>query len=229
MKAFAFLFHPTSMRQIKHFWPITGILPSSLIKTFLKSQKPKVIHIKKLKSLAGIEIDGHIIISPILPESILEIDEESIIQKIVEASHIAKNAGADILGLEGYFAAIADKKPMIYKHLKTAVTSGTTFASWAVFESIYVTAQLKRLDLKKCAVTIFGPNNAIGSLCAMKFAEHAAKIILTGGITQKLDQLRNTLLGSRASIVVEDDSTKAIKQADIVINCYNGPSVLFDI
>ena len=101
MKTFAFLFHPTNMRQIKHFWPITAILPSSIVKTFLKRQKPKVAHIKKLKSQAGIEIDGYCIMSPILPESILELDEESIIQKIIEAGGIAKDLGANILGLEG--------------------------------------------------------------------------------------------------------------------------------
>jgi fatty aldehyde-generating acyl-ACP reductase len=229
MKTFAFLFHPTSMRQIKHFWPITSILPSSVIKSFLKGQKPKVIHIKKLRSQAGNEIDGYIIMSPILPESILEIDEESILHKIVEAGSIAKGLGADILGLEGYFATIADKKPMIYKHLKTAITSGTTFTAWSVFESIYMTTQIKKIDLKKCTITIFGPNNAIGSLCSRKFAEHAAKIILTGGITQKLDHLKESMLGLPATVVVEQDTPKAVKQADIVINCYNGPSVLFDV
>ncbi|MFA5099949.1 MAG: hypothetical protein WC547_03600 [Candidatus Omnitrophota bacterium] len=229
MKTFAFLFHPTSMKQIRHFWPITTILPSSIIKSFLKSQKPKIVPIKKLRSMTGNEIDGFIIMSPLLPESILEIDEESIIQKIVEAGTIAKDLGAHILGLEGYFAAIADRKPMIYKHVKTAVTSGATFTAWSIFESIYLTTQLKKIDLTKCAITIFGPNNAIGSLCARKFAEHASRIILTGGITQKLDLLKESIQGLPTPVTVELDSIKAIRQADIVINCYNGPSVLFDI
>jgi predicted amino acid dehydrogenase len=229
MKTFAFLFHPTSMRQIRHFWPLTGILPPSVVKSFLKSQKPKVLPIKKLKSMTGTEINGYIIMSPLLPESILEIDEESIIHKIVEAGGIAKELGAHILGLEGYFATIADKKPMIYKHLKTAITSGTTFTAWSVFESIYMTTQLKKLDLKKCTVTLFGPNNAIGSLCSRKFAEHAGCVILTGGLTQKLDHLKESMKGMPATTVIEQDTEKAIKQADIVINCYNGPTVLFDI
>jgi fatty aldehyde-generating acyl-ACP reductase len=229
MKTFAFLFHPTSMRQIKHFWPITTILPSSLIKTFLKSQKPKIINIKKLRSITGKEIDGTIMVSPVLPENIMEIDEESIIQKIVDAGTLAKSLGAHILGLDGYFASIADKKPMIYKHVKIAVTSGMIFTAWSIFEAIYLTTQIKKIDLKKCTITIFGPNNAIGSLCSRKFAEQAAKIILTGGITQKLDHLKESIQGLPAKVIVEQDSVKAITQADIVINCYNGPSVLFDI
>ncbi len=229
MRTFAFLFHPTTIRQIKHYWPVTSILPQSLVKSFLKNQKPKVIHIKKLKSLTGNEIDGYVIMAPLLPESILEIDEESILQKIVEAGEQAKKLGANILGLEGYFAAIADKKPMIYKHLKTAVTSGSTFTAWSVFESVYLTSQIKKLDLKKCAVTIFGPNNAIGSLSARKFAEHCGSVILTGGLTQKLEQLKSSMSGIGAAVSVEEDTPKAISKADIIINCYNGPSVLFDI
>lgn len=179
--------------------------------------------------MMGTEINGYIIMSPLLPESILEIDEESIIHRIVEAGSIAKDLGANILGLEGYFATIADKKPMIYKHLKIAITSGTTFTAWSVFESIYMTTQLKKLDLKKCTVTLFGPNNAIGSLCSRKFAEHAARVILTGGLTQKLDSLKESMKGLPAATTIEQDTEKAIKQADIVINCYNGPTVLFDI
>jgi len=229
MQTFAFLFHPTSMRQIKHYWPITSILPQSLVKSFLKNQKPKIIHIKKLKSLTGKEIDGYVIMSPLLPESILEVDEESILQKIVDAGGQAKELGANILGLEGYFATVADKKPMIYKHIKTAVTSGSTFTAWSVFESVYLTSQLNKLDLKKCTVTFFGPNNAIGSLCARKFAEHCGQIMLTGGITQKLECLKSAMAGMPASVIVEEDTQKAIKRADIIINCYNGPSVLFDI
>ncbi|MDD5774463.1 MAG: hypothetical protein PHS64_00815 [Candidatus Omnitrophica bacterium] len=229
MRTFAFLFHPTSMKQIRHFWPITAILPPSVVKTFLKTQKPKVIPVKKLRSMTGNEIDGFIIMSPILPENILEMDEESIIEKIIEAGRIAMNMGAHLLGLEGYFATVADKKPMIYKHLKTSVTSGTTFTAWSIFESVYLTAQLKKIDLKKCTITLFGPNNAIGSLCARKFSEHAARLILTGGVTQKLDRLKETLQASSVQVSVQLDTAEAMRQADIVINCYNGPSVLFDI
>jgi predicted amino acid dehydrogenase len=78
-------------------------------------------------------------------------------------------------------------------------------------------------------VAIFGPNNAIGSLCSRKFAEHAGCVILTGGITQKLDRLKENMQGLPATVVIEQDTPKAIKQADIIINCYNGPSVLFDV
>jgi len=129
----------------------------------------------------------------------------------------------------GYFSSIADKKPMIYKHLKLPITSGTTFTAWSIFESVYLTAQLKKIDLKKCSIAIFGPNNVIGSLCARKFSEYTQRVILTGGVTAKLDRLKESIQNTSATVAVEIDTAKAMRRADIVVNCYNGPTVLFDI
>jgi len=129
----------------------------------------------------------------------------------------------------GVFSSIADKKPMIYKHLKLPITSGTTFTAWSIFESVYLTAQLKKIDLKKCSIAIFGPNNVIGSLCARKFSEYTQRVILTGGVTAKLDRLKESIQNTSATVAVEIDTAKAMRRADIVVNCYNGPTVLFDI
>jgi predicted amino acid dehydrogenase len=230
MKTFAFLFHPTSLKQVKHFWPLTGMLPNSLLKYFLKFKHFRIIHLKKIKSLTGQEIEGYLIVCPLLPDSIFETDEETILNKIIAAGSISAGLNTQILGLEGYVASIADKKPMIYKHLKTAVTSGSSFTAWSVYEAVYKTIKNNDLDLKKCTVTIFGPNNAIGSLCARKFSINVKKLILTGGFTQRLQNIKDTIKDlNKTDIIIEEDTTKAIKQADIIINTYNGPSVLFDI
>jgi len=230
MKTFAFLFHPTSMRQVKHFWPITTILPDSVVPSFLKNKDFKVLHIKKFKSASGKEIQGFLICCPMSPEQIFETDEETILDKIVSAGYLARKLEAQIMGVSGYFSAATDKKPMIYKHVKTAITSGSSFSAWSIFEALYRTAKDRHLHLKTATLTIFSPTNTISSLCARKLADHVGKIILSGGPTEKLDSLRDLLRKTNTiPIEIEQDTPKAIKQADIILNSYNGPSVLFNM
>lgn len=230
MRTFAFLFHPTSMRQVRHFWPITSILPANTIASYLIKKSFKVIHLKRMRSGTGAEIQGYLIACPMIPEQIFETDDETILDKIVSAGYLAHKLGCQILGIAGYFAHVADKKPMIYKHVKTAITSGSTFTAWSIFESVYRSAQEKNMDLKKSVLTVFGPNNAVGQLSCRKLADYLGTVILTGGVTDRLDRLKAALQKETpATVEVEPDTPKAIKQADIILNTYNGPTVLFNL
>lgn len=228
MKTFAFLYQPSNIKQIKYFWPITGILPGSFIKTFLKTKPFKIIQ-KKIKSAAGAEIEGSFIINPMLPDDIFEAEEELLLNRIVSAGKIAEKSKIEILGLGGYLSMLADKKPMIRKHVRTAVTSGSTFTAWTTFEAIFKTAIREKIDLSRTTVTIYNPTNAVGSLCARKFASYAKKIILTGGLSQKLAVLKDSISPeTKCAIEIEEDAAKAAKKGDIIIHLSVGPSTMID-
>lgn len=229
MKTFAFLYQPANIKQIKYFWPVTGILPCSFLKTFLKNKPFKTIQLKKIKSATGAEIEGSFIINPMLPDDVFEAEEESLFSRIVSAGKIAEKAKSAILGLGGYLSMLADKKPMIHKHVRTAVTSGSTFTAWTVFEAVFKTAMREKIDLARTTVTIYNPTNAVGSLCARKFASYAKRIILTGGLYQKLAVLKDSIgPETKCAIEIEEDASKAAKKADIVIHLAVGPSTMID-
>jgi predicted amino acid dehydrogenase len=233
MKTFAFLLHPLNIHQVKSFWPLTRILPISFVKPYLKHCDFKILALKKIKSKQGREIQGYLIVCPLLPEDMEELtklDEELILDKIISAGYVAERLGAKLMGLGGYLGIIADKKPMIYKHLNVPLTSGSTYTAWSIFEAIYKTAKQKRLDLKKLTLAVVGPITGVSSLCARKFSEHVAKIILTGESEQKLQKLKN-MINQLNSLEVEitPDVSKAIKEADIIINTHGSDTELFNI
>ena len=223
METFAFLYHPTTLSQVKHFWPVTNFLPPSFISSYLKKSALKIINLRDVRSANGTDTHGYIMVMPILPDELFETDSETILTKVIAASQMARGLGVKILGLSGYLAAVADKKPMIYKHIKIAVTSGNSLTAWAAFESVFRKCQEAKMDLNKSTITILG-TNGIGILCAAKFAALGSKVILSAGTSQKLDTFKSTILKShKAQVEVETDTRKAVQMADIVINTYNGP------
>jgi fatty aldehyde-generating acyl-ACP reductase len=226
---FAFLTHPVNLQQVKMFYPATRFVPDSLIRFVLKGSSFKIIPLKKLKDRQGNEIDGYIIMSPILPEDIKKQDDETIFAKIVEAGALCGKLGFKILGLGGYYSAVADKKSMLYKHLKVPVTTGSVFTAWCIFEGAFKATRKNRMDMRQQTVTILSPINPIGLLCARKFADTAGRIILSGDQTGRLEKVRQDIRAESAITVdIENDLTKAVQEASIIVNA-DPLHTLFDL
>lgn len=218
MHTFAFLFNPIDMRHIREFWPLTRLMPDFFLKTFLKDQGFKISQLKTFKSSQEKEIQGYFIVSPMLPEQMAELDEEMVLDKIITASYLARDLGAELLGLGGYASVVADKKPMLHKHLKTPVTSGTSLTAWSVVEAVHRMAKTKKVELKNSTLAITAATSSIGSLCGRKLAQNFSKIVLCDKNPQKLGNLRQDILElNQLEVLIEEDESKAVKGADIVI------------
>lgn len=216
---FAFLTHPLTLQHVKSLWPMTRLLPRSVIRSRLKNDSFKIVPLKKLKDIQGNEIEGCLIISAIHPEEIRQQDDELIFNKIIEAGSLSEKLGFKILGLGGYYSAIADRKPMLYKHMKVPVTTGSAFTAWCVFEGAFKAARKNRLDLKQLTVAILSPANSIGLLCARKFADHSARIILSGDRMGKLEKMRQLIQSTTQTRVdIENNPEKAVLESSIIIN-----------
>lgn len=230
MKTFAFVIHPINIEQLKDFWPITRIMPDFLIKLFLKNIPPfKISHIKKVRSIQGKEIEGYFIACPLLPKQMLELEERLVLDKIIAAGRIAERLGARILGLGGYTSIVGDKGYTIAKNLKIPVTSGNAFTAWSVFEAIYRAVKTKNIDLKESSLTIIEATNSVGNACARKLSDYVRKIILTSKNREKLEFLKETILHlNPVEVVIENDTHKAVKDADIVIITTSDSADLFN-
>ncbi|MGE5307934.1 MAG: hypothetical protein ACM3OC_02480 [Deltaproteobacteria bacterium] len=216
---FAFLTHPVHTQQVKIFWPLTRIMPQPLIRPFLKNQTLKAIPMKKVRDRRGHETSGVLLITPIHPDDLLDTDEEILLEKIVSAGRLAQRMGFKILGLGGYFASLADRKPMLYKHMKVPVTTGAAFTAWTAYEAAFKAARKNKLNLSQATVTLLSPVNSIGELCGRQFAGQVARMILAGDKEERLDKVRTVIQGaSLVDVTIENDLTKAVDAADIIVN-----------
>jgi predicted amino acid dehydrogenase len=219
MRTFAYLMHPLNMHQVKVFWPITRLLPPSFINPFLKQQALKIVPIKKICSRQHKEVEGFAIICPVHPEEMLKQDDEAILDMIISAGLLSEKLGFRLLGLAGYFGVVADRKPMLYRHMKTAITSGAAFSAWTAYEAAFKATRKNKVDMKKAVLTVVSPANSVGTLCSRKFAENVGRIVLTGDTAEKLEKVRQLIqAGTLIHVDIEEDLAKAAAQADIIVN-----------
>lgn len=216
---FAFLMHPVDLHQVKTFWPLTRILPSSFIRPFLKNESFKIIPLRNLHDKQGNEVNGVVLMSPIHPDEIVKQDDETIFDRIIAAGALREKLGFKILGLGGYYGAVADKKSMLYKHMKIPVTTGSAFTAWSIYEAAFKAAKKNNRELTASTVTILSPVNTVGMLCSRKFSGNAARVILSGDKLHRLELMaKNVQTSSPGRVDIENDLSKAVAQADIVVN-----------
>ncbi|MFA6217137.1 MAG: hypothetical protein WDL87_05745 [Candidatus Omnitrophota bacterium] len=226
MKTFAILINPTTTQELKRLLPVTRFLPNSALGFLLrKNLSFKVLTLKKIRSREGKEVSGHIIVWPVLKQTIDSLDKETIKTKIIEAGLLAGRLGARIMGTNGSYGLSAQDLTTIAQKIKIPFTSGESLLSWSFFESIFLRAQEKKLQLNHASIAIIGAASSLGMLCAKKLASYASNIILADTDEEKLKTLKEILVlqnteehkqGSIESISMDELPEKAA-QADIFI------------
>ncbi len=115
----------------------------------------------------GKELEGFLINLSLLPNQIMNMKEEAILDRISEAVNTARKLGVEIVGLGGL---LADKRYHYTGKFKLPVTNGNYFTAWTVVEAIYRLCKVKKINLKELTVTVIGAQTPIGALCARKLS-----------------------------------------------------------
>lgn len=231
MHRFAFITNASSIRQLKNIHPITRLLPGFMLKSCLKkSSSFKVLRIRNIRCRQGKQAEGYFIFCPLLPAQMMEFGREFILDKLLFAGHLAKQAGAKIIGLGGEFSLVGDKIEVISKLLKIPITSGHSLTAWSVFEAVFQVAKAKNIDLGKSSLAVIGALEHTGVLCLKKFSSYVAKMILQDKDSEKTARLKEELssLGPCA-LEIEPDPYSAAQKADILINAASPYQEMLDM
>jgi predicted amino acid dehydrogenase len=218
MKKFAYIVSPLTIKQLQQYFPLAGVLPELLAKPFLKNRPPfKASVFKKIKSIQEKEISGFTVACPILTRRLAD---EAELGLLLEAMHFAEKMGADIIGLSGYAAHLADKKYFsVTKKIATPVTSGNALSAWSLFEQAYRIAKASNMPLDKIALTVIHAGTTVGYLTARKLSDYVSKVIICDPDTEKMSKLKDVILHlNPVEVIIEPDLHKAAGMADMVIN-----------
>ncbi|MDD5729664.1 MAG: hypothetical protein PHN57_00850 [Candidatus Omnitrophica bacterium] len=215
MKKFAFLVIPSNTEQLRHYWPLTRIIPDFALKSFLKTKRSfEVLHLCSHEN--GLE--GYIFVLPAVVGNISAADTDFLLDKISAAANLAQRMGIKILGTDINIGLGLERLALKTKKKKPAITCGNAFTAWSIFESVYRTAKSKDMDLKKSAVCLSDASTPTAMLAARKFSSYVSRIILNGASKEKLESLKNsTQQENSAQIIIEENMEKAAKNADILI------------
>ncbi|MBL7151643.1 MAG: hypothetical protein ISS32_01370 [Candidatus Omnitrophica bacterium] len=196
---------PITAGQLKEAWPVLRLVPDFLVKSSAGNLPEfKVSRIRWVRSRRGREIEGYLILCPMLRRQFSSPDEEFILDKVIAAGHIAERMRCAILGLGGYGSILSlPAYDRIVQTLKIPVTSGNALTAWTVIEVLYRAARIKKIALQGLSAVIVGNHTCIGGLCAVKLSEFGLAVIT----------------GSR----------EAFKKADIVINAAASMDELIEV
>lgn len=232
MNRFAFIINPTTINQSKDFLPALKILPNFIIKSaFKKNVSFRVSNLRKVQSIHNGTIEGYFVACPLLPMQFLGQGKKLVLAKVIAAAGAIQRLGAGIIGIDKRIQAMLGAEyDSLAKNLKVPVTDGSVLTAWSIFEAIYRTAKFKKINLKGSVLGITGAADPVGNLCAMKLAEYAGRMVITGGEKNKLERLKETISHlSPIEITIEDNVNKAAKAADILINADNPAGAIFDL
>jgi predicted amino acid dehydrogenase len=232
---FAFVIHTTDINllSIALNMPWLPYVPQSILKKIFEWLPPfKCSHITGITSLTGRRIEGDLMFCPLLPEQILNLNQDIVLKKIIKAGEIAKKNGAKILGLGAYTAQVGKRGVLVAKGLNMPVTTGSSYTAAVTLDAIFEAARKMHIQLPESKVAIIGATGGIGKVCSQILASHVQHIVLIARNQERLNNLAKSIYEENESITVEtatNISDKNISDCDIIIIVTNDPTLLIDI
>jgi len=218
MERFAFVIHPLDVRDVARKFSFTRFLPASVVEWAIKFLPPqKVAHITGIRSPYA-EAEGWFVSCPLTARQIMSLPPDYVVEKIIQAGHLAEMLGAKILGLGAFTKVVGDAGVSIAKRLRIPVTTGNSYTVATAVEGTKEAARLMGHDLTTAVVAVVGATGAIGRVCAELLGREARELVLVGRDRGKLEAVADRILyrtGRAAKI--STDIVRALREADVVI------------
>jgi fatty aldehyde-generating acyl-ACP reductase len=182
------------------------------------------------RSKTGQETKGCFILATFFPDMI-DKDVWAVYSKVVKACKIAEKHGVGIVCLGGFSSIPAYRiDHEVTSELDIPVTTGKTYTSALIIDSVLRAARLLGVDLSKATLTVVGGAGVVGSACSRVFAGNVRKLIIGGTPKSNLNAIASELKKQRrAQIECCQDSRAAVQDADIVICAAGVPASIIDL
>lgn len=218
MEKFAFILHPLSAGDMGLISPFLKYVPEKLLEACLKKKKPfKISHITGVKSQYA-EAEGWFVGCPLTARQMLELPEEFVLDRIIEAGHIAEDLGAKIVGLGAFTSIAGDAGITVAKHLNIAVTSGNSYTVATAVQGTKAAAAMMGKSFDSCHAAVVGASGSIGAAAVRLLAGEVPHITLVARKLAPLENLAQDIISrEQCQVDVTGDIHGSLKNADIVI------------
>jgi predicted amino acid dehydrogenase len=157
-------------------------------------------------------------------------NETKALDLLVEACQMAKELGAEIVGLGAFTAIVGNGGIDLQKRSPLPVTTGNSYTTWTALEATKLAAELMDIEWQRATAAVVGATGSIGKACAYFLSVGAqlpdgtifppvSEVVLVGRNEERLRAVCNELLSnnSQASIRTSSEIADGLKNADIVI------------
>ncbi len=229
---FAFVVHPLTQEYLKKIGPVgwfSKIHPTAKLDTIekLMAYSPPFVYSKitGIKSPTGVEAEGWLIAIGATPKQMLAHGPEFINSRMLKATKIAKNLGAQIIGLGAMTRAMGDAGMTVSKFSEIPITTGNSYSAsaalWATAEAVRKIGLIKMVKGKKLKgkTMVIGATGAVGSVCSKLLATAFEEVYMVDSHDAKLLALKETIVNEIKNVKVHitTRSDKFIKDMDVIV------------
>jgi predicted amino acid dehydrogenase len=235
---FAFVIHPLSQEYFKKVKPIdllSRVSPPVFMDTVEKAlaHLPPFVYSKVsgIKSPTGVEAEGWLISVGGTPKEIMSHDPEFTYRKLLEAADIARQLGAQVMGLGAFTKVVGDAGVTVARRAPLPITTGNSYsASAALWAARDAALRLGLLPHPKAGekiamkAMVVGATGAIGSVCARLLAMAATEVYLVSPETAKLLAVKESILADTpdAKLFLASRADKDLADMDMVVTATSG-------
>ena len=240
---FAYVVHPPTrefLRKIKPIEVLSDMAPG-LMGTVEKAMAytPPFVYSKVsgITSPTGVEAEGWLIALGVTPEQMQAHSPEFTTKRILEAAKLAKQLGAQIMGIGMLPKAMKDTSLEVAKHAVLPITTGNSYMAsvslWAAAEAVrrmglHTRKSGKRLRAK---TMVIGATGAVGMICSHLLATAFREVHLVGRNTAKLLALQEAIQKEAPKVKLHM-STRAdthLGDMDLIVATSSGAKHVLDI
>jgi predicted amino acid dehydrogenase len=235
---FAFVIHPLSQEYFKQVKPIellSHVSPPIFMDTLEKAMAylPPFVYSKVtgVKSPTGVEAEGWLISVGGTPKEIMSHDPEFTYRRLLEAADIARQLGAQIMGLGAFTKVVGDAGATVARRAPLPITTGNSYsASGALWAARDALLRLRLLPPPKpdgkiaMKAMVVGATGAIGSVCARLLAMAADEVYMVSPETAKLLSVKESILRETpdAKLFLSSRADKDIADMDVIVTATSG-------
>lgn len=235
---FAFVIHPLSQEYFKKVKPIellSQVSPPIFMDTLEKAMAylPPFVYstVTGIRSPTGVEAEGWLISVGGTPKEIMSHDPEFTYRRLLEAAKIARQLGAQIMGLGAFTKVVGDAGATVARQAPLPITTGNSYsASGALWAARDALLRLRLLPPPKpdgkiaMKAMVVGATGAIGSVCARLLAMAADEVYMVSPETAKLLSVKESILREtpEARLFLSSRADKDIADMDVIVTATSG-------
>lgn len=219
MRKFAFVVHPLSIEDVTRYEPGAKGKGLPIIKKILEWMPAyKVSDVCGVRSKTGQEICGYFIAVPLLPDQLLELPREEVLERIITATKIAGDLGCQIIGLGGFTSVVGDGGVTVAENSPIAVTTGNSYTIAAAIQSLLRGAQEMDIDLRSATAAVIGATGSIGSACSQILGNRVPRLTLAARNATRLRNLTQAMQPHvSARLSWTNNIPEAVRDADLIV------------
>ena len=224
---FAFLFHPLTTRNYADADPTLQQLNDEqlgrLARCVSDNFDPFVIGDAVIQTPSGGKAFGEFIAVPRTAEELTQLPHRDAIGEIRMAAELARDRGAQIIGLGGYVSVVTRGGLYLKGTGLPAITTGNSYTSIAGMTAVERALASSGRTLADCVVSIVGATGSIGRAVALLMGQQPGKLILIGNplhVSESERRLRKIAAETGlppSRVVVTCNGPKWIPESDVVI------------